>query len=159
TALVAAYTALSDEPAQRSALEALVRLSPGELSAHRALGRSYDAAGRRDDAIAMLTRADALSKGADLELRKRTAELHLARAGDAYLSLGRPEEAIAMLRRAVTADTERLDAHRTLAETLRSHGRSAEAAQSYREVVRLAAEDEGAWRALGELCLGLNEPR
>ena len=51
TALVAAYTSLADETGRRTALEALVALSPNDLDAHLALGRSYDAANRRDDAL------------------------------------------------------------------------------------------------------------
>src|SRR6185312_7364359 len=76
------------EPARQRTLEALVAASPDDLEAHRALGHSYDAAGRPDDAIAMLTRADRLARGGDPDLRRRLAELHLGRAREGAAAAG-----------------------------------------------------------------------
>ena len=65
-----------------------MRLSPDDLQAHRALGRSYDAAGRRRRRDRRCSRAPTgCRRGGDLDLRRRLAELLLARSG------GRPPAA------------------------------------------------------------------
>ncbi len=133
-ALVTAYTALADEPGRRRALEALVALAPRDVAAHRALGLSYDAAGRRDEAIASLGRADELSRGGDLDLRRRLAELYLARAADGAAG----DEDLARARRTAARHGDLLlDVARAYASRRLAH----EAAATTREVLALAPDD------------------
>ncbi|MEO7332123.1 MAG: tetratricopeptide repeat protein, partial [Minicystis sp.] len=145
TSLVAAYTALADEPARRGALEALVKLAPNDLDAHRALGRAYDAIGKRDDALTTLTRADSLSRGADLDLRRRIAELHLSRAGD---TSGANTDDLAKARRFTAHDPGLLlEVARAYASRKLGH----EAAATAREVLVLEVSNVAAALLLGDV--------
>src|SRR5262249_31972126 len=147
--LVGAYTALADEAARRTALEALTRLATDDLDAHRTLGRAYDTAGRRDDAITTLTRADSLARGADLDLRRRIAEVHLAAGGDAA-STDREKggDDLARARRFAAQDAS------VLFETARAYAARAlrhEAASTAREVLGLEGGHVGAALLLGDV--------
>src|SRR5262249_3589463 len=137
------------ETARRSALEALVKLTPNDLAAQRALGQSYDAIGRRDDAITALARADELSKGAELDLRRRLGELYLARAKDAGSSGGREgEEDLAKARRSAARHADLL---LEIAQTYATRKLGHEAAATAREVLALAPETVDAALILGDV--------
>ncbi|MEO7095888.1 MAG: tetratricopeptide repeat protein, partial [Polyangiales bacterium] len=147
TALAAAHAALKDEPARRTALEALVKLAPDDLPAHRALGLAHDAAGRRDEAIAILGRADDLAKGGDPDLRHRLGQLLLERAAKAASASAAGDD-LARARR-LSADDPDL-----LIEVARAYsGRDLyrEAAASAREVLALVPADVDAALLLGKV--------
>ncbi|MGZ6095054.1 MAG: tetratricopeptide repeat protein, partial [Polyangiales bacterium] len=165
TALAAEYEVLGDDASRRSALEALVQLVPTDAPAQRALGFAYEAANLRDRAIEALTRADVLSNSEDGALRRKLAELHLARAsaedlglartfaaGDAALLLSvarafvagaRTREAVETAREVLRLSPKSLDAALLVGDVLTSDGDAAGAAKAYEHALqhRLDAVD------------------
>jgi tetratricopeptide (TPR) repeat protein len=70
--------------------------------------------------------------------------------GAARLALNQPEQAIAPLQKAIAADTGNRDARGMLAGALLGAGRFDPAAEQYRKLTEMSADDSRAWYGLGK---------
>jgi Putative Zn-dependent protease, contains TPR repeats len=70
--------------------------------------------------------------------------------GAARLALNQPEQAIAPLQKAVAADSGNNDARGMLASALLAAGRADQAAEQYRKLTEISADDPRAWYGLGK---------
>jgi tetratricopeptide (TPR) repeat protein len=135
-----------DDAAQWAASASAIHVKPGVVEFR--VGRALYAAGRLDQAIAHLERANRL----DPERAETSYAL-----GQALLDAGKPADAIPHLRRAFDAGVRTDVAGYDLARALAATGARRDALEVLRRVTPARSEDAASWLRLGQLARQLGD--
>ncbi len=127
----------------------IVELDPEHVESHFALGKIQLLRGQPGQALACFEMAGSALGGSGGKLRLAGFD---AKVGEALLRLGRFMEARKRLERAVEDNPHHLEPLMMLGDCLLAGGKPAEAADTFRRVLAVDADNAGAHHALG-LCL------
>ncbi|MDQ6706740.1 MAG: tetratricopeptide repeat protein [Acidobacteriota bacterium] len=172
---------LREQAAGRAAR--LEELAPNSAEAHELLGRSLDARGNLDEALAAYRAAISKNprlpgvhflmgniqwKRRDFEAAKPEMEAELLlnphhalanlRLGQILLAMDQPGPAADRLRDAVRADDSSIEAHRALGKAFRALGNNAGALQEFRIVAGRRPQDDSVHAQLAAVYRSLGKP-